>query len=322
MKNIVLIVLLIVILLSRCQLDRSGIIDLKYAPDQVELFARGNISTNLYERDIAISAGGDEIVFTLSDYKQLKRCLVTTTKIRNHWSEKKILSFSGQYNDIEPCFSLDGNKLYFVSDRPLEKDSTRNDYNIWVSKRIENGWSEPEPLPQIINTEKDEFFPSISRNNNLYFTSVRENGIGNEDILLSKYIDGVYIEPEPLDTNINSVNYEFNAYVNPDENLIIYSSYGRKDDIGGGDLYYSKKDKYGNWTKAVNMGPAINSDKLDYCPFFDISRGNFYFTSERTLPMKKRIRNISELEGLANSVLNGMGNIYRINMFCLVWQPL
>jgi hypothetical protein len=314
MKTIVFIILLSVTLLSRCQLDKSGCIDLECTPNQVELFAVGNVTTSLYERDIAISAGGDEIVFTLSDYKQSRRCLVIIKKIGNNWGKKEILSFSGQYNDIEPCFSIDGNRLYFASNRPIKKTSTNNDYNIWGSKRINNGWNEPEPLPPAINTDKDEFFPSISRNNNLYFTSVRENGIGNEDIFLSRYVDGMYLDPEPLDTNINTVVSEFNAYVSPDENLIIFSSYGRKDDIGGGDLYYSKKDKYGNWAKAVNMGPLINSDKLDYCPFIDIPRANFYFTSERTLLIEKRIKNVSELEGFANDILNGMGNIYRINI--------
>jgi hypothetical protein len=267
----------------------------------------------MYERDIAISPEGDEIIFTLGDYKQSKRCLVRIKKIGTRWGKKEILSFSGQYNDIEPFFSVDGNRLYFASDRPIEANATRNDYNIWVSERINTGWSEPESLQPSINTENDEFFPSVSKNNNLYFTSVRENGIGSEDIFLSRYVRGKYSESEPLDTNINTLTYEFNAYISPDESLLIFSSYGRKDDFGGGDLYCSRKDKNGSWTTAANMGPHINSDKLDYCPFIDISRGNFYFTSERIIPLDKSIKKVSELEELAKDVLNGMGNIYRIH---------
>jgi len=312
MKRIVPVVIL-VILLNHCQPNTSREIDLIYTPNKVELFAGKYISTNLYERDIAISPKGDEIIFTLSDFRQSKRCLVRIKKIGSRWSKKEILSFSGQYGDIEPCYSINGNELYFASDRPLEVNSTRADYNIWVSKRINSGWSEPEPLPPIVNSEKDEFFPSIAKNGNLYFTSVRENGIGSEDIFLSRFVDSEYTDPEPLDSTINTVTYEFNAYINPDEDLLIFSSYGRKDDLGGGDLYYSRKNKDGNWTTAVNMGPNINSDKLDYCPFLDISRSNFYFTSERILSMDKRIENVSELAGFANDLLNGMGNIYRVH---------
>jgi len=314
MKKILFALILVFFLLNQCHSDKSNNIDLENTPDEVELFGNKYISTDLYERDIAISPKGDEIVFTLSDYKQVKRCLVKIEKIGNSWSEKEILSFSGQYSDIEPCFSVNGNELYFASDRPIDLGSERGDYNIWVSKRINNGWSEPQPLQSSINSEKDEFFPSIAKNGNLYFTSVREKGIGSEDILLSKFVDGNYMTPEPLDSNINTITYEFNAYINPEEDLLIFSSYGRKDDLGQGDLYYSRKDKKGNWSAAINMGPQINSEKLDYCPFIDISRGNFYFTSERRSLNEKRIEKVSELEELANHVLNGMGNIYRVDL--------
>jgi hypothetical protein len=308
-NSIALLVLLL--LLCQCQQNES-VIDLKYTPAKVELFGEGMVSTSLYERDMAISQNGDEIIFTLGDYRQSKRCLVSIKKTGDIWGEKEILSFSGLFNDIEPFLSYDGRKLYFASDRPMETNSKRGDYNIWVVERNNIGWSEPKPLERNINSINDEFYPSLSRNNNLYFTSVRKFGIGSEDIFLSKYIDGKFQDPVLLDTTINTVADEFNAYINPEENLIIFSSYGRKDDIGQGDLYYSKKDNEGKWAEALNMGPLINSDKLDYCPFIDIPRGNFYFTSERTFPSDKRITSVGELEQLANGVLNGMGNIYRI----------
>ena len=301
-----------VVMLNQCSSNLSNEIDLNFAPAKVELFGKGIISTKLYERDLAISPKGDEIIYTMSDYRQSRRCLVILRKNGNNWGKKEILSFSGKYSDIEPCFSVDGNKLYFASDRPIDSTSARKDFNIWVSERTNNGWSEPVPMPSNINTENDEFYPSVGKNGNLYFTSARENGIGKEDILLAKYVDGDYLAPIPLDTNINSKTYEFNAYINPDENLIIFSSYGRPDDFGGGDLYYCKKNKDGSWTPAVNMGSDINSDKLDYCPFIDIPRGNFYFTSEKMLSADKRIESVNEIEALADDILNGMGNIYRI----------
>ena len=79
-------------------------------------------------------------------------------------------------------------------------------------------------------------------------------------------------------------------------------------------MYYSQKYRDGKWAPAKNLGPYVNSEKLDYCPFIDIPRNNFYFTSERMLSVDKRISDLSELESLANSILNGMGNIYRIDL--------
>src|SRR5690606_24289710 len=106
--------------------------------------------------------------------------------------------------------------------RPVGADSTRSDYNIWVSDRTGHTWGEPQPLMQEINSRQDEFYPSVSRNGNLYFTSVRENGVGSEDIFVSRWVDGSYLYPEPLDSAINTSTYEFNAYVTPDEDLIIF----------------------------------------------------------------------------------------------------
>ncbi len=318
MKNNFMLLLLPIVLLSQCKRETPVEIDLEYTPGKVTLFAENTVSTNLYERDMAISSGGDEIVFTLSDYTQTRHCLVTIKKTGQKWGTKEILAFSGRYHDLEPFFSADGNRLFFASDRPIDSDSARSDYNIWVAERTPDGWGDPEPLPSTINSLNNEFYPAVSKNNNLYFTSIRENGIGSEDIFLSRYVDGAYTNPEPLDTNINTASYEFNAYVSPEEDLLVFSSYGRQDDLGGGDLYVSIKDESGNWMPAENMGPLINSANLDYCPFIDYPRRNFYFTSDKMLPADKRIETIVALETLANGVLNGMGNIYRVQLDSVV----
>ena len=194
----------------------------------------------------------------------------------------------------------------------IYNDKSRDDYNIWYSDRINDSWSEPIALDSIINSRNDEFFPSLSNNGNLYFTATRDNGIGKEDIFISEFIDGEFQSPKPLPTEINTLSFEFNAYINPEENLIIFSSFGRSDGYGGGDLYISRKDKSGKWTKSKNLGELINSDKLDYCPFVDWKSRNLYFTSERKTLNNKKIENVGELIEFSNSPLNGFGNIYKI----------
>lgn len=282
--------------------------------EKVELFGKGIISTHLYERDIAISPNGDELIYTLGDYKQQKRCLVQIRKSDGKWSEATILNISGVYQDIEPFYAKDGQRLYFASNRPMEKGSERKDYNIWYSERKGTKWGQAKAMNEKINTEKDEFYPSLSKNGNLYFTSTREGGIGKEDIFVSKRTQGEYKEVELLDSTVNTRHYEFNSYINPEENLLIFSSFGRADGYGGGDLYYSKKGENGEWSVAKNMGKEINSDKLDYCPFIDERRNIFYFTSERMVENLDNIRTIEELKTFSNKTQNGMGDIYRISL--------
>ena len=307
------------VLLMSCQthsdsLTADSSVDIQTAADSLTLFAEGVISTSLYERDIAIHPQGDEIIYTLGDYKQNVRCLVVLNKKEGAWETPKIMSISGKYHDIEPFYANNGNKLFFASNRPIYNDSTRNDYNIWYSDRIEGRWSEPRALDSIINTRGDEFFPSLSENGNLFFTATRKNGVGREDIFLSEYDEGKFKFPEPLPNEINTTAYEFNAYISPKEDLIVFSSYGRSDGFGGGDLYISHKNENGTWSQSKNMGALINSDKLDYCPFIDWKNQNFYFTSERIVPAHKDLKSVSSLKDLANSPLNGFGNIYKIGL--------
>lgn len=317
MKKLFLISLFPAFLFSCRQQNDNERLSLNYNPHQTELFAEDLISTNLNERDIAITQGGDEIIFTLGAGRLPKRCLVSIKIRGNHAGKKEILSFSGEHDDLEPFFSPDGSRLYFASDRPIEGDTAAGDYNLWVAERTDSGWSKPEALPHNINSGRDEFFPAVGKSGNIYFTSVRDNGIGTEDIFVSRFVDGRYSDPVPLDTAINSVTWEFNAYVSPDEDLIIFSSAGRKDDMGGGDLYFSRKNADGNWQPARNMGAVVNSSSLDYCPFVDWSGKNFYFTSERVGISDKKTERVKEIEELAGGLLNGSGNIYRIGIEAL-----
>ena len=296
--------------------------NLEAAISQPTIFAPNLISTDLYERDLAISPDGKEIIFSRGDYKQFLRCLFRIEKTEKGWTTPRLLSFSGSYNDIEPFFSPDGQQLFFASKRPVDSSDKTADYNIWVVEKTGQHWGVPTLLNSNVNTEGDEFFPAVCKNGNLYFTASRKDAPGREDIFVSEFIDGSYQVARPLSNSINTALYEFNAFVSPDEDLIIFTSYGREDDLGGGDLYYSKKDENGNWQPAKNMGNLINSEKLDYCPFLDVSKGIFYFTSERFDPFPKRINSAEELNNQSRKIKNGLGNIYFVKWDALSLDKL
>ena len=289
-------------------------LEIDQSPDSLEIFAANTVSTALYERDMAILPSGDMIIYTLGNHKQTRRCLVAVEKMKNGWSTPEILPISGRFQDIEPFFTPDGNRLYFASNRPIDQDSSRSDYNIWYADKLADGWASPVALDTLINTKGDEFYPSLSSWGNLYFTATRNDGLGLEDIFLSENSNGTFQKPIPLDSAINSTKYEFNAYISPAEDLIIFSSYGRSDGLGGGDLYFSTKSDNGSWMEAKNMGALVNSSKLDYCPFVDWEHNNFYFTSDRAAVPEHQLSSIKELVEISNHVLNGHGNIFRVSL--------
>ncbi|NOS93805.1 MAG: hypothetical protein HOP30_17955, partial [Cyclobacteriaceae bacterium] len=211
-------------------------------PSAPALVGISQVNTFLNERDFALAPDGREIYFTISTPKSTFQTIVFCQRLKNgEWSAPKVPSFAGTYSDLEPAFSADGNTLYFASNRPLEGKEVK-DFDLWRVKRSSNGWEIPEHLGNTINTQADEFYPSITNSGNLYFTAQYKGGVGREDIYMAQFINGSFQKPVVLDTAVNSKMYEFNAFVAPDESYILFTSYGRKDDMGGGDLYLSVKD--------------------------------------------------------------------------------
>jgi hypothetical protein len=235
-------------------------------------------------RDLAISPGGAEIYFTIESYRKEFCAIACVKKQEKGWSEPFILPFSGKYRDLEPFLSADGLKLYFSSARPVSDTATKpKDVDVWYVTRPTMGsaWSMPVNMGAAINTAKDEYYPSVAKSGNLYFTRFSEDAARKEDIFVSKFSGGQYEKAVALNDSINSAKYEYNAFIAPDESYIIFTSYGRADDLGGSDLYISVKNSKGEWTAAQHMG-GVNSPKIDYCPFVDPATGTLYFTSERS----------------------------------------
>ena len=304
MKNLY-IVLLLVTSLSYAQ---NGTVQ-PFLPEIISQFP--NV------RDISVSSNGNEIYFSVQSYMSELSTIIVIKKEHNNWSKPKVVSFSGQFHDIEPFLSPDGLKLYYASNRPLINSSNETkDFDIWFVERksLEQDWSEPINIGVPINTSKNEFYPTITNSNNLYFTSDGETSKGKDDIFISKYVNGKYTTPVSLSASINSTGYEFNAFVSPDETMMIYTAYNRKDGFGSGDLFVSYKNDNNEWSVSKNLGKSINSNKMDYCPFVDIRTNTLYITSKRneTRASFSSTKSLSEFLNEMNNYSNGLSRLYSI----------
>jgi hypothetical protein len=237
------------------------------------------------------------------------------------WSEPDVAPFSGIYNDLEATFVANGKKIFFSSNRPLNANDSTNDYNIWFVEKKNGNWSTPVALGPVVNSERDEFYPSLAKNGNLYFTTQLETGKGKEDIVMCEWKNGEYQPPLSLPDAINSKGFEFNAFVDIDEQFILFSGYGRNDDLGKGDLYISTR-KNGEWQPAINLGKNINSAFLDYCPFVSWDKKYLFFTSNRITyksPFTKK-QTVAELKKGLQNAGNGLDDIYWIRFDSLLTE--
>lgn len=290
--------------------------------DVIEPFLEDIVSQFPNVRDLAISPNGKEAVFSAQSVMGDISALIIVSKTDTKWSNPEVISFSGQYFDIEPFFSSDGLKLFFASNRPMDNTSTTvKDFDIWYVERTstEASWSAPINLGAPVNTEMDEFYPVVTNSNNLYFTLDNPSLKRKDDIYISEFKNGAYTQPKPLSDSINSEGYEFNAFIAPDESFIIYTCYNRDDGYGSGDLYVSYKQENGEWSISKNMGQKVNSNKMEYCPFVDTQNGILYFTSKRlkTTSFEEK-QSIEDLKAIFYSYENGLSRLYKISITNLI----
>lgn len=96
----------------------------------------------------------------------------------------------------------------------------------------------------------------------IYFSTQRRGGKGGQDLYVChKGADGKWSKPISLGDSINTKGNEV-APVLVGDSVLYFASDGQADGLGGYDIYYCTLDS-GRWSKAMNIGAPLNSDKDD-----------------------------------------------------------
>lgn len=283
---------------------------------QVSLFEK-KLNQFLNVRDLCISKDGTEVFFTVQSPDGVISQLARMRKSDNHWLEAELLTFCDENSYMEPFLSDDGLRLYFASDKPSKeaKDSPKN-FDLWYVERksTSDPWSEPINMGKSVNSDNNEFYPTLSKNNNLYFTMDTKAGKGKDDIYFCSWNGKKYAAPVLMNDNVNTSGYEFNAFISSDERFLIYTKYNAEGGYGSGDLYIARKDQNGAWQKPENLGQIINSKYMEYCPFYDEKTQTLYFTSKRNNLQSKAFKNMLEFQDYLNQNENGLSKIYQVKI--------
>ncbi len=247
-----------------------------------EIFAPGIVSTESGELNTIVSPDGEEIYFCRSSRPGPTAIMVVKME-SGKWTDPQVVSFSGTFSDMDPSMSVDGMRIFFGSTRPSGKLNAEG-CDIWIVERsaLIGDWSEPVNVGEPVNTAKNENYPTTTEAGTLYFQSQGHGGFGGLDIFRSEFRNGKYAEPKNLGDAINSEYNDFDAFIARDESCLIFSSNGRPDGLGSGDLYISFREKNGKWMKAQNMGEIINSSSMEYCPKVSPDGKYLFFTSGRS----------------------------------------
>ena len=265
-------------------------------------------NSGMNNRDITFSPDGSIMLTTITAPRHQSAVIAISQRKGKTWSPLEVVPFSGSYPDIEPAFAPDGQYLYFASKRP-KPGREGSDWDLWRVAFTDNQWGRPEHLGDAINTQGNEFYPSLTRSGKLYFTATREDTVGREDIYVAHQVEGKFIHVENVGSPVNSAVDEFNAFIAPDESYLLFGAHRREGEIGGGDIYYSRKTATG-FSEPILLPAPVNTDRLDYCP--SVANGRLYFTSERF--GSADLTTMPGVEKAYQSPGNGFGDIYSVNI--------
>jgi len=278
------------------------------------LFAPGIVSDGLNNRDITMSPDGNEIYWCTMNKGYEFSTILYSKKVDDFWTPPRVVSFASnpRYMFIEPHITADGRHMYFMTNMPESGSGEPSDEDIWCVDRTDTGWGEPYNIGSPVNTEGGEFFPSLTRNNTLYFT--REEADTRENFIYrSKMHNGKFTEPEKLPEQVNCGSDRFNAYISSSEDFIILTSHIREDTYGGYDYYIVFRNDKDQWSEPLNMGECINMPAgEEWSPYISPDGKYFFFMSSRRLSEKERPEMLTYkfFQDLHRSPGNGNFDIY------------
>lgn len=276
-----------------------------------ELFAPGIVTTEYHEHSSPVfSPDGSEVFWSVFINFWGPQVILYMQQHDGRWTQPQVAPFSGQYSDGNPCFSPNGQKLFFESRRPVHSgDAYTGETDLWIVERTDEGWGEPNHLGWQVNSQRWERGPSVSNNGNLYFCSMRDGGYGRMDIYRSKFEKGSYSEPENLGNKINTDGYESWPFIAPDESYILFES-------DAGDIVISFRRNDGSWSETMNMAEKLQSTgSQDRFPRRSNDGKYLFFVSNRWLsnPYFGNKLNLGQVKEKAKSISNGMGNVFWVD---------
>jgi len=200
---------------------------------------------------------------------------------------------SNEYENAEPLpppfnvgdnyggvsLSLNNREMFITVCKPIS--SNYKNCDLYVSRyeretddagKVLYNWTGLENLGENVNTSGGwEAQPTLSADGNtLYFATIRENTTpdkeGNPTIDIfytERTSDGAWSKAQPIGDEINTDGNDKSPVLHADSRTMYFASNGHPG-AGGYDIFYSKQENNGGWTKPKNIGYPVNSPQDEH----------------------------------------------------------
>ncbi|MCA9299683.1 MAG: PD40 domain-containing protein, partial [Phycisphaerales bacterium] len=248
------------------------------------------VSSDIDDYEPRLSADGSTLLFVRGKPGSNSDIFIATRTL-DGWSEPEPLPINSPHNDLGPCLAPDNRTLYFYSDR----EGSLGGYDIWVSTRTDDGWSEPRNLGAHVNTPFNEYNPAAT-GDALWFSSnrprpetdhdpdawpatVREDLYEQDYDLYTCAITEHGLERALPVEALNTESNEGQPALSPVGDFLYFAS-DRPGGEGAFDIWRARIVR-GEIQPPTNVGPQINTLANDLDPTLAMGGFELYFSSDR-----------------------------------------
>lgn len=182
-------------------------------------------------------------------------------------------SVNSKASEYLPSLTIDGKELVFT-----RKVASEDFFS--STRKADGSWTTAKPIDKI-NTPQNEGAQMISADGQwLVFTGCdRRDGYGGCDIYFSFLTPDGWSAPMNAGPRINSDQWESQPCLSPDKKDLYFAS-RRYGGYGGMDIWVSHLVN-GRWSEPENLGPQINTDGDEQCPFMYVDNQTLFFNSNK-----------------------------------------
>ena len=233
----------------------------KKHPAKDYVFAPVNLGENINTKDLeyfpSLTIDGKKMIFNRRINND--EDFYESDLVDGKWSKAEPLGgkVNTNLNEGAQNISQDGQLLIFTGCNYPEGEGS---CDLYFSVMTNNGWSEPQNLGPVVNTDLWESSPSLSPDKrDLYFSSRRPGGFGGSDIWVThRLLNGKWSRPENVGDAVNTSGDEGCPFMHADNETLYFTSNGHTG-YGMTDLFFSKKVNDSSWVVAENLGYPVNT---------------------------------------------------------------
>ena len=133
---------------------------------------------------------------------------------------------------------------------------------------------------ELLNTELDEYFPSITADEKMMSVTRSHQGKkSQEDLYYSTNLNGIWLPLMPI-SDLNTMGNEGSQSFSADGRYMFFVACNRRDGVGGCDIYYSINTS-GSWCNPILAPYPVNTEEWESNPVLSPAGNELFFVSSR-----------------------------------------